>query len=149
MEIIYTTTGIKVNEIEVSLEEITTNIRKRQEKEEDLVVFNISWGGGRHWDGASEDIVVTRDNSVKLKEMIMGVNVNFGEIAGKHSEIYGDIDEGDINISNNAASFLCNHPSGHDYDHSFLYNIMEQYVEDEDCTFTAEDVAELLKTKLD
>jgi len=149
MEIIYTTTGIKVNEIEVSLEEITTNIRKRQEKEEDLVVFGISWVGGRAFDGADEKIVVTRDNAAKLKKLITGVTIQFGEIAGKHSDIYGDLDEGEISISNNAAAFLSECPSGHEYDHSFLYNIMECYVEDEDCEFTADDVAELLKTKLD
>lgn len=144
----YTTTGIQIGDTHVSLEEITTNIRKRQEQEEDLVVFTISWGGGRSWDGATEEIVVTRENSVKLKEMILGVPINFGEIAGKHSEIYGDIEEDDIAVSNTAAEFLSDYPSGHNYDHSFLYNIMDQYVEDECCTFTADDVAELLKTKL-
>jgi hypothetical protein len=33
------------------------------------------------------------------------MEVNFGEIAGKHSEIYGTVDEGDITIVEDTSTF--------------------------------------------
>jgi hypothetical protein len=54
----------------------------------------------------------------------------FGEIAGKHSEVYGDIEESEVCIdtqTEKVIEFLELHPSGHDYNHSFLCTLTDRY----------------------
>ena len=54
-------------------------------------LWKFFWNCGRM--GYLESLFVTTEQEVK--EMI-GKKANFGEVLGKHSEIYGDIEESDV-----------------------------------------------------
>ena len=68
-----------------------------------------------------------------------GMEAYFGEIAGKHSEIYGTVEEDEIKITDDAVEFLATYPRGRCYDHSFIdafYNTLEgAYYKDDNMLF--------------
>lgn len=119
----YTSKGIIVDGTEVSLEEITKQVNIVKIKEEDLMFVSFYWDGGRGWDGAWEEFVLPRAKAERIVEMMVGNEIYFGEIAGKHSEIFGDLNESDVLTSidpERVANFLNNSPGGHVYNHSFI-----------------------------
>lgn len=130
----YTSKGININGKLYSLEEITENIRMKEIEEKDLVVLHIEWGFSRNFDGAYEKRAIKREDANKFKKDFTGVRVNFGEIAGKHSEIYGTLEEDEIVINSDpkeVVAFLKKHPSGHNFNHSFIYTIRDQILDGE------------------
>ena len=48
-----------------------------------------------HSQGEIESLFIADDDEV---EEVMGMNVYFGEVLGKHSEVYGTLDDGDLTI---------------------------------------------------
>ncbi|WP_338465107.1 hypothetical protein [Shouchella rhizosphaerae] len=54
-------------------------------------LWKFSWDCGRS--GRVESVFVAAEGDVNG---VIGKNVNFGEILGKHSEVYGTIEESDI-----------------------------------------------------
>ncbi|QIW87824.1 hypothetical protein Ab1vBOLIVR5_gp176 [Agrobacterium phage OLIVR5] len=54
-------------------------------------IYRFSWDCGRN--GDIDGIFSAEENEVKEA---IGKNVNFGEALGKHSEVYGVIEEGEI-----------------------------------------------------
>lgn len=52
-----------------------------------------------YWDahraGEIESLFIADDEQV---EAVLGMNVYFGEVLGKHSEVYGTLDEGDLTV---------------------------------------------------
>ena len=67
--------------------------------------------------------------------------IYFGEIAGKHSDICGDLDEKDVRVISDVEevlTFLTNYPNGHDYNYSFIQKFLEgsEFGEFEDITKT-------------
>jgi hypothetical protein len=54
---------------------------------------------------------------------MLGKTIYFGEIDGKHSEVYNTLDESDIKIIEDPKlilHFLSGFPSGHEYNYSFI-----------------------------
>lgn len=54
-------------------------------------LWKFEWDCGRQ--GTLESLFVATEEEVKE---LIGQEVNFGEVLGKHSEVYGTIDEGEI-----------------------------------------------------
>ena len=124
----YLSNGIEVNGEFISKETLVKEIESVKVKERDLVVVRISWGGTRNFDGCYENVVLPRELAKEYVDNFTGRQAYFGEIAGKHSEIYGEVEEDEISITEDAVEFLANYPSGVDYDHSFrdaFYSEME------------------------
>ena len=115
----YLSNGIEVNGEFISKETLVKEIESVKVKERDLVVVRISWGGTRSFDGCYENIVLPRELAKEYVDNFTGRQAYFGEIAGKYSEIYGEVEEDEINVTEDAVEFLANYPSGADCDYSF------------------------------
>lgn len=140
-QIEYLENGIKVNGEFISLVEITKNVNISKSKTQKLGLMIITWDGGRGFDGCQERYVSNIDNLKEIKDILIGKNISFGEIAGKHSDIYGEMEDCDFKIIEDiekVQEFLSKNPSGHDYDHSFLETFKDclEYDEDEDISET-------------
>ena len=133
MNIEYTKQGIVVNGVEILLADIINKVNELLIKETELCLLNLEWGSHRGFDGIYETRVMTLENANKFKDTMIGYEVYFGEIAGKHSDIYGTIDEEDIGIVTNieeVKDFLRDYPEGEDYNFSFVDRICDQLPED-------------------
>ena len=132
----YLSNGIEVDGNFISKDTLVREIENVRVKEKDLVVVRIYWSGNRNFDGCYENRVLSRELAKEYVDNFAGREAYFGEIAGKHSEIYGVVERDDVEISEDAVEFLFNFPSGVDYDHSFsdaFYNSLEGYsCKDED-----------------
>ena len=132
----YLSNGIEVNREFISKETLVKEIESIKVKERDLVVVRISWSGNRNFDGCYENIVLPRELANEYVNNFTGIEAYFGEIAGKHSEIYGTVEEDEIKITDDAVEFLAVYPRGVDYYHSFrnaFFNSLEgmNYEDDE------------------
>jgi hypothetical protein len=124
MSIKYQSNGIEVEGEFIFLSTIISECNKIKTEELNLAILRIFWQGSRNSPEIEERIVLPRKNIDRIIEIIIDKDINFGEIHGKHSEIYGTIDSGDISIiedKEEVQSFLASFQSGHSYDHSFLY----------------------------
>lgn len=95
--------------------------------EDKLVLLEMGWEGRSG--SIFEQIVLPSENVLRLKELLLDKEIYFGEIWGKHSEVYGTINENTFKIitdEDKIKSFLSSFPSGHDYDHSFIYTFIEK-----------------------
>ena len=124
----YLLNGIEVNGEFISKETLIKEIENIKIKERDLVVVRISWSEGRDFDGCYENIVLPRELAKEYVDNFTDRRAYFGEIAGKHSEVCGVVEEDEISITEDVVEFLADYPRGVDYDHSFVsafYNELE------------------------
>ena len=122
MKITYKKDGILIDENFISLSEITEKCNLEKVKEEKLLLLKIEWKG---WRGFDEGIL---EKIVLPLEKIETIKIYFGEIAGKHSDVYNSLDENDIEIIEDPKviqQFLSSNPSRHEYNHSFLYTFSD------------------------
>lgn len=128
MKITYKKDGILIDENFISLSEIIENCNIEKLKEDKLVLLKMEWRGWRGFDeGILEKIVLPIEKIETIKKYILGKTIYFGEIAGKHSDIYNSLDENDIKLIDDPkiiVDFLSANPSGHIYNHSFLYTFI-------------------------
>jgi len=128
MEIEYKKNGILTAGTFIHLNEIVKRCTEEKIKEEKLLLLKMQWSERRGFEGILEKIVLPIEKIEIIKKHILGKTIYFGEIAGKHSEIYGHLDENEIEIiedQKEVLDFLINNPSGHDYNHSFLYTFSD------------------------
>ena len=131
-EISYTENSIIVGDIEIPLDDIILNVNKCKIQNRKLCLLKLEWGSSRNFDGAYEYKVLPLENALKFKEIFTGFEVYFGEIAGKHSDIYGILESDEIVIETNEDKineFLTTFPEGIDYNHSFLSVISDRLME--------------------
>lgn len=141
-QIEYLENGININGEFISLVEITKNVNLSKMKNENLVVLLISWPETRGCDEITEQIALSKKDAERVKSIIVGKEAYFGEIAGKHSEIYGEIEESEVAIQDNevaVTSFLRENPSRHECNHSFI-NAIIQAEESEMIELNADDI---------
>lgn len=122
MEIKYTKSGIIVGDVFTPIEEILSKIAQ-QKIEDDVVLLTMSIKEERGFDGCLEQIVLPKENAEEIVEYMQGKLINFGEIAGKHSEVFCYFSENNYNISSDKGKirdFLVEHRSGYYSNHSFL-----------------------------
>lgn len=147
MKINYKKDGIEINGEFLSLASITEKCNDIKLKEEKLVLLTMCWDG-RGGD-VTERRILTLDNALKLKETLLGREVYFGEIWGKHSEVYGDMTEDTFEIEKDkkkVKDFLSHHPNGVDYNHSFINRFtdhIEEMLDDDPESLTEDENQEL------
>ena len=131
--ITYKKDGILIDDNFISLHEIKVNCLKKKIEEEELLLLKLEWKGWRGFsEGIKEQIVLSMDKIETIKKYLLGKTINFGEINGKHSEIYNTLDDNDIEIDsdiNNILHFLLSKPNGHEYNHSFLYKLHDKMLD--------------------
>lgn len=66
-----------------------------------LKLYSFYWDRGRM--GDVEGLFVADENTV---QDAIGKDVYFGEILGKHSEVYGTLTEGDLTIKSDDQTFI-------------------------------------------
>nr|DAI89597.1 MAG TPA: hypothetical protein [Caudoviricetes sp.] len=144
MSIKYKKDGIEINGEFLSLVTITEKCNEIKLKEDKLVILEMCWEG-RGGD-VTERRALPLENALKIKEILLGREVYFGEIWGKHSEVYGIMTEDTFEIEKDkkkVKEFLRNNPNGVDYNHSFIArftdNIEERLDEDPDSLGEDED----------
>jgi hypothetical protein len=64
-------------------------------------LYKFHWGCGRQ--GDVEGIFIADDETIKNR---IGSDVRFGEILGKHSEVYGTLDEDDLKVVSEDQEFI-------------------------------------------
>jgi hypothetical protein len=118
------------------------------------VLVSIKWVGNRNSPTIEESFIVDNTFWTKFQPKIINKDINFGEIFGKHSEIYGQIEDSDITVIKDPESiltFIKNNHSRHVYNHSFLSVIIDAYNDGEDAygvcwdEFITENDIEVLK----
>jgi len=87
-------------------------------------LYDFYWDCGRQ--GELEGRFLATEEEV---ESIMGKEVYFGEVLGKHSNVYGTIEEGDLKLVTNNQDFL-NEAKRLDIDLCSGYNPLAYYDED-------------------
>lgn len=115
--------GIVANGEFFSLQTITRKCLTEKVKTFNLNLLVIEWESSRGFDGAKESIVMPLEEINKVISLINGKQCYFGEIAGKHSEIYGDVDDKDFKLYtevDEVVAFLESNPTRREYNHSFL-----------------------------
>ena len=136
----YKKDGLVIDGNFISLESIISKCNEIKISEDKLVLLKMEWIGWRgFYKGILEEIVLPIEKVDIIKKYILGKTIYFGEIAGKHSDVYNTLDENDIEIIDDKKvidKFLIDNPSGHDYNHSFLHRFIDavqdgQYDEDE------------------
>lgn len=130
MEIKYLENGIEINNEFISLKEITEKCNEARLTSQNLVLMKIEWTG--RGGEVYEHRVLPKETVEEIKELLIGKEVYFGEIWGKHSEVYGEVREKDFSIvedKKEIKKFLSTHPNGSDYNHSFINTIVDHYLD--------------------
>lgn len=137
MKIVYKENGVEINGELILLTDIINECNNISLTQDNKVLLEIQWPADRNFDGCFEQIVLPLRNANRIKEIMLDKNVWFGEIAGKHSDIYGTMEESDFTIikdPNSILRFLASNPSGHDYDHSFIHTFNDEAYDQEEIT---------------
>jgi hypothetical protein len=69
------------------------------------VLVKIYWHNRRS-QGFDDNFIMSKEEWAKWKERLIGSTINFGEIDGKHSEVYGIVSEQDITITDDLNSIV-------------------------------------------
>lgn len=149
MKITYLKDGILVGDAFLLLSEIVEECNKVAIKEDNIVLLEMGWDGRAG--SVFEQIALPKEKALKLKEILLDKNVYFGEIWGKHSEVYGDMSENTFEIvedSKKIKKFLSTYPDKHNYDYSFIYTLIErseEYLEydEEESELTQQEIDEI------
>jgi len=145
LEITYKKDGIELDGAFLSLAIIIEKCNDIKLKEDKLVLLEMGWDGR----GGSifERRALPLENVLKIKEILLDKEVYFGEIWGKHSEVYGNMREDTFEIvkdKKKIKDFLREYPQGFDFDHSFIHTFIENNEENE----MQEDITQELLDKI-
>jgi len=134
----------------LTLEHITNMCNTIKAKEDNLVILQMSWNG--RGGEVFEQICLPKKKAVRIQEILQGQEVYFGEIWGKHSEVYGEMEESDFKIKKDkelVKAFLEKYPSAHEYDHSFIFTFIDRFEDDpESCENVTEEMIKELRSIL-
>lgn len=135
----YTKTGIEVDGKTYTLEEIKKGVAEVRASDPEMAILELTWDSSRGFDGVHEQRYLKLSDINRIVKLIKGKKVCFGEIAGKHSDVFGDIDEDDISINQDKEyikNYLERHNNGVNFNYSFIAKILEKscyyYEDDED-----------------
>lgn len=132
-QITYKKDGILIGGIFISLSDIIEKCNIEFIKDEKLILLKIQWTGWRGFDEGILEIIALPMEKIKIiKKHILGKTIYFGEIAGKHSDVYGTLDENDIELIHDPkmiSDFLHRNPNRHNYNHSFLYRFHDYAID--------------------
>lgn len=118
----YKKDGIEVNGEFYSLVNIIKECNAIRRAEDDLVILQLYWERPRSSD-IYESRIYPKHIAERLMEMMLDRQVYFGEIEGKHSEVFGVIEDHEITIitkKTEVDNFLLDNPTGIIFNHSFI-----------------------------
>jgi hypothetical protein len=147
MKIEYKKDGIITGDVFLLLSDIIKECNNIKIKEDKLVLLEIGWDG--RGGSVFEQIALPKKNALRVKDILLNKEAYFGEIWGKHSEVYGEIIDRNFKIvadKKKIKSFLEEYPSGHEYDHSFIYTFVENNEENEMQEGVTQEMLDELKT---
>ena len=125
----YCKDGIMINGELLLLSKVIKECDAIKISEEKLALLVMEWDGWRGFDdGVFESIVLPIEKIEVIKKYIVGRTIFFGEIAGKHSEVFNTLDEEDMEVIDDpkvVGDFISANPSMHKYNHSFLYTFSD------------------------
>ena len=143
-KITYTEQGMMIDGKLYGIDTINLKVNQKRIKNQKLAILTIEWEGYRRgFEGICERLVAPLDTLKEIYDLMMGQQVYFGEIAGKHSEVYFTVEKEHITIDTSpteVTAFLKEFPNGHDYDHSALQTVYYDYSE-EDGDYEAHEIA--------
>lgn len=90
-------------------------------------IYEFFWDCGRMGELSGTFIADSKDIT-----KIQGKHIYFGEVLGKHSEVFGNIDEGDIELKTDDQNFIRTFEEIMGEDWSTGYNPLDYYDADED-----------------
>lgn len=129
MNYTFTTNGLKIGDEELSLEHIISEVSRIKVQENKLVLYTIAWRDFRGADDIEESVVIPKSEVGLLTGYVVGSQISFGEIHGKHSDVYGVIEDCDIHVEDSVeevTKFLRSYPNGYYATHSFIERVIEQ-----------------------
>lgn len=127
------------------LSTIIENCNSVKTKESDLVIINFYWL--RRQSDIFESRVFPRENAERIMEMMLGKQIYFGEIEGKHSEVCGTLDEDEVTITDDKAKvteFISMNPEGWNYNHSFI-DVFHDHMENDESDEFMEEFSKLVE----
>lgn len=119
---IYTKDGIEVDGVFYPLQDIINECNNAKIIELDLVVLEFLWERRRSSD-IYESRVYPKTIAQQIMDEMLYKEIYFGEIEGKHSEVYGTLEGEEVDIIDDkeyVKEFLANNPNGMSYNHSFI-----------------------------
>lgn len=129
----------KWTEFVSKVEELASKFKLTVESEDlsTKILVLLKWPESRVCFEISEQFLIEKSDWAELFELIKDEEVYFGEIAGKHSEVYGDLDAvNDFYTSDNLkekTEFFNKHGFYKSLNqHSFLDKILESFAEKND-----------------
>jgi hypothetical protein len=126
MNIQYKKDGIELHDKTfISLEYINKMCNETRIKEDNLVLLKLEWNG--RGGNVCETIALPYEKALRVKEILLYKDVDFGEIWGKHSQVSGEMCDKTFSISldkSEVKSFLQEYSSGHEYNHSFIWTFI-------------------------
>jgi hypothetical protein len=128
----------------LTLESIVNNCNEIKATEEDLVILEFYWERRRSSD-IYESRVYPRKTAERIVEMMLDKQVYFGEIEGKHSEVYGILEDSDVTVVDDKEKlkeFLSLNPEGWSYNHSFI-DAFHDHMENEETDEFIEEFSKL------
>jgi hypothetical protein len=120
--ITYKRDGIEVNGEFYPLKNIITECNAVRRSEDDLVILQFYWERRRSSD-IYESRIYPKHIAERIMEMMLDKQVYFGEIEGKQSEVFGVIEDHEIEIitkKEDINKFLLDNPTGVIFNHSFI-----------------------------
>lgn len=128
MIIKYLEDGVEIGGTQIMLDVIIRECNAAKIKNQDLVLIKIGWSG--RGGESYEHRTYPKDIAKKIKKLMMGKEVYLGEVWGKHSGVFGEIEERDFEIitdKKEVTSFLKENPSGIDCSESFIDSLIDDY----------------------
>ena len=129
-----------------TLESIISKCNEVKPTEENLVILEFYWERRRSSD-IFESRVYPQKTAERIMEMMVGKQIYFGEIEGKHSEVYGTLDDGEVTIVEDrekVKDFLSLNPEGYSYNHSFI-DAFHEHMENEETEEFIEEFTKLVE----
>lgn len=134
------------------LEELCTkyNYKLINDNLQNLLLVTIEWKPQRNFDGIKEQFLVDKNLwRNELYECLVDKEVYFGEISGKHSEIYGNLDEEDF-FENDSEEDINDFYNKHFFHftnpHSFLRKLHDNLLDNEGECETSLKIKKLLQS---
>jgi hypothetical protein len=135
----------------ISLEYINKMRNEIKIKDDNLVLLKMEWNG--RGGNVCETIALPYERALRVKEILLYKDVDFGEIWGKHLRVSGEMCDKTFSITldkSKVQSFLQKHPSGHKYNRSFIWAFIwkedERLDEDEEGAQITRELLDELQT---
>jgi hypothetical protein len=121
----------KIDQLKTALIEVELVLNKydlslKDKDVENKLLITLAWKSWRGFDGILEKFVISKEDWAKIKPILMEKEIYFGEIAGKHSEIFGNLKNDEITECSDIVAlneFQSTYGKNNNSQHSFLQTL--------------------------